>query len=313
MANEIPVVDFSSFNTDENFDETKPEINKLAKEIYDAFTTIGFVYIKNHDIPESEISGLFETGGKFFKLPSEEKNKFARKSNSKNHGYVGVGVEVLDTSKPTDYKEAFNVTEPFNNEIPWPGGECSNFQTTVSSFFQTCEKLSLGILDLIALGLKLEDGKLFRRTHAKFGRIENKTTLRLLYYPVMTELKKGQIRLGEHSDYGTITLLFQDQIGGLQVVSQKEGFIPATPIEGTILVNIGDLLQRWTNDKLVSTKHRVVVPGDDDLRRLSPRQSVAFFVQPDNDVIIECLDGSAHYPPITSLDYLNQRLNATYY
>ena len=64
----------------------------------------------------------------------------------------------LDTSKPTDFKEAFNVTEPFNNEIPWPGGQCSNFQPTVSSFFQTCEKLSLGILDLIALGLKLEVG-----------------------------------------------------------------------------------------------------------------------------------------------------------
>ena len=311
MANEIPVVDFSSFNTDENFDETKPEINKLAKEIYDAFTTIGFVYIKNHGIPESEITRLLTTGERFFKLPSEEKNKFARKPN--NHGYVAAGVELVDPNTPSDFKEAFDISEPFNNDIPWPHGQCSDFQPNVSSFFHSCEKLSLRILDLIALGLKLEDRRLLRQTHSKFGSIENRTTLRLLYYPVMTELKKGQIRLGEHTDYGTITLLFQDQIGGLQVVSQKEGFIPATPIEGTILVNIGDLLQRWTNDKLVSTKHRVVVPGDDDLRRLSPRQSVAFFVHPDNDVIIECLDGSAHYPPITSLDYLNQRLNATYY
>lgn len=151
---------------------------------------------------------------------------------------------------------------------------------------------------------------MLQRTHGKFGIRENKTTLRLLYYPAMTELKEGQVRLGEHSDYGTITLLFQDQIGGLEIL-QKEGFVPARPIEGTILVNIGDLLQRWTNDKLVSTIHRVVVPHE-ELRRLTARQSMAFFVHPDNDVIIECLDGSGHYPPITSLEYLNQRLVATY-
>ncbi|CAB4042505.1 UPF0676 -like [Paramuricea clavata] len=126
----------------------------------------------------------------------------------------------------------------------------------------------------------------------------------------MTELKEGQIRLGEHSDYGTITLLFQDQSGGLEI-RQEQGFVSARPIEGTILVNIGDLLQRWTNDKLVSTRHRVVIPKE-ELRRQTARQSVVLFVRPDNDVVIECLDGSGHYPPITALDYLNQRLNATY-
>ena len=313
-ANAIPVVDLSSYNTlnGKHLDESSPELNKLAQEIYEAFTTVGFVYVKNHGVPESEISGLFKVAKNFFDLPQEKKNKFARTSTSNNHGYVALGVETIDPSKPTDFKEAFNATEPFNDDIPWPDFECSDFRPTLNNFFHICEKLTHAILDLVSLGLKLEDRTLMRRTHTKFGTPENKTTLRILNYPNMTELKEGQIRLGEHSDYGTFTLLFQDQIGGLEVRSRKEeGFIPASPIEGTILVNIGDLLQRWTNDELISTRHRVVVPRD-ELKRSTPRQSAAFFVHPDNDVIIECLDGSGHYPPISSLDYLNHRLDATY-
>ncbi|XP_028411070.1 2-oxoglutarate-dependent dioxygenase htyE-like [Dendronephthya gigantea] len=314
MACEIPVVDFQNFDSasfdEEKLDETNPDIKKLSQEILSAFTTVGFVYIKNHGLPETEIRQVFQVGEKFFKLPTNEKSKYSKPPTS-NHGYVAVGVETTDPSKPTDFKEAFNITEPFNDEIPWPdAGDCSDFRFTMNRFFDLCKNLSHKIMYLISLGLKLKDRKLFHRTHKNIGTPENKTTLRLLYYPVMTQLRAGQVRLGEHSDYGTITLLFQDQIGGLEVRG-GEGFIPAYPIEGTILVNIGDLLQRWTNDRLMSTKHRVVVPRE-EIRRLSPRQSAAFFVHPDDDAIIQCLDGSKHYPPITSLEYLLQRLNATY-
>ena len=139
----------------------------------------------------------------------------------------------------------------------------------------------LNFVRFLCVHVFVQDKRLFRKTHEKMGSPDNKTTLRLLFYPIIEKLKEGQLRLGEHTDYGTITLLFQDQIGGLevwsprvvchgqllkiklykifeyffqpQVLSQKEGFIPARPIDGTIVVNIGDLLQRWTNDKLVST------------------------------------------------------------
>ena len=312
MSSEIPIVDFSPFNICENFDETKPEMHKLAQEIYDAFTSVGFTYIKNHGIPESEISKLFHVAEKFFKQPNKEKQRFERQTvTSTFHGWLAAGRELVDPSKPFDFKEAYDITEPYNNSLSWPDRDCSDFKETVERFFQSSEQLTHRILDLVCVGLKINDRRLFRKCHKKMGTPENKTTLRLLYYPVVKNLREGQLRLGEHTDYGTITLLFQDQVGGLEVLSKKKEFTPARPIEGTILVNIGDLLQRWTNDKLVSTCHRVVVPKE-ELFHLKPRQSVAFFVRPDNGVMIECLDGSNHYPPITALEYTKQRFNATY-
>ncbi|XP_028407443.1 2-oxoglutarate-dependent dioxygenase htyE-like [Dendronephthya gigantea] len=311
---EIPVVDFSCFNSFDgaSFVESNTQINDLAKEIYDAFSTIGFVYIKNHGIPTEKVTKLFEVAERFFKLPTKTKQPFATEFSVTNyHGWMAAGREIVDPDEPYDLKEAFDIVRPYDDDIPWPTGNCSDFQEITKDFFQCCEKLSHGILDLIAHGLKLDDRKIFRKTHGKFGTPDNKTSLRLLYYPFNADLEAGQIRLGQHSDYGTITLLFQDQIGGLEVFSQKEGFVPARPIEETILVNIGDLLQRWTNDKLVSTRHRVVVPQD-ELLRLKSRQSAAFFVLPENTTMVECLDGSNKYPPVTALDYLNQRLGDTY-
>lgn len=311
---EIPVVDFACFDcfNDLDFGKSNSEVDQLAREICNAFTTIGFVYIKNHGIPENEISKLFEVAERFFKLPTKDKERFSTKFSSTNyHGWLAEGKEIVDPNEPYDFKEAYDIEKPYDTELPWPDGECSDFREKVENFYHTCEKLSHGILDLISHGLQLQDRNFLTKAHGKFGSADNKTSLRLLYHPVNKDLQPGQIRLGEHSDYGTITLLFQDQIGGLEVFSQKEGFVPARPIEGTVLVNIGDLLQRWTNDKLVSTRHRVVVPYD-ELLRSNPRQSMAFFVRPDNNVVIECLDGSNNYPPVASQDYLNQRLAGIY-
>ncbi|MBN3307812.1 YQK1 protein, partial [Amia calva] len=132
---------------------------------------------------------------------------------------------------------------------------------------------------------------------------KNPTGLRTLYYPPVdrSSVKEGQIRCGEHSDYGSITLLFQSSEAGV--------YISAPPIPGTVLINIADLMQRWTCDRFVSAKHRVLLPADDDK---TTRQSMPFFVHPDDDAIISCFDGSNKYPPINSLDYLNERFYASY-
>uniref|UniRef100_A0AAR2JCD7 Fe2OG dioxygenase domain-containing protein n=1 Tax=Pygocentrus nattereri TaxID=42514 RepID=A0AAR2JCD7_PYGNA len=139
----------------------------------------------------------------------------------------------------------------------------------------------------------------------------NCTSLRALYYPPVKRetVKEDQIRCGEHSDYGSITLLFQSHEGGLQVMNRKGEFISAPSIPGTVLVNIADLMQRWTSDVFVSAVHRVLLPPEGDLRT---RQSLTFFVQPDNDAKISCCDGSNKYPPVRSWDYLQSRFNDTY-
>ena len=147
-------------------------------------------------------------------------------------------------------------------------------------------------------------------------------TLRLLYYPpVQKQLldQPSQRRIGEHTDYGTITLLFQDSVGGLQVKNHEGNYVQATPIEGTIVVNAADLLARWSNDLIKSTEHRVVSPPYDPLSDSYPaRYSIAYFCHPNFAATIACLDGTwddqkpKKYPPINSLEYLVQRLSATY-
>ena len=161
----------------------------------------------------------------------------------------------------------------------------------------------------------------------------NPTTFRTLFYPSLSSAdtqEPGVQRCGEHSDYGTITLLLQDSIGGLEVLSEGQ-WIPATPIPDTVLVNLGDLMQFWTADHYKATvssydmapitftmlislfikMHRVQIPKEETRQRCS-RQSLAFFVHPDNEVMVSPLDGSTKYPTISALDHLNQRYSQTY-
>jgi len=132
--------------------------------------------------------------------------------------------------------------------------------------------------------------------------------------------EEGQCRAGVHSDYGSITLLFQDPVGGLEVQNPQTGeFIPGPPIDGTIVVNVGDLLARWSNDVLRSTLHRVVAPPAkkiNDIEGITPlRQSIAFFCNPNFSSMISCLPNCGNvskYPPINTGDYIVGRLSATY-
>ncbi|KAG8759141.1 hypothetical protein FRC11_002467 [Ceratobasidium sp. 423] len=161
--------------------------------------------------------------------------------------------------------------------------------------------------------------------------------LRLLSYPPISRdalLKEGQSRAGAHSDYGSLTLLFQDQVGGLEVQNpHTKQFQPATPIPGTIVVNVGDLLARWSNDRLrrqvkhslyisslsntselYSTLHRVVAPPIGTGPMTPARQSIAFFCNPNGGAEIACLPntGKAKYPPVQTEAYIVGRLKATY-
>uniref|UniRef100_A0A7M5WVU3 Fe2OG dioxygenase domain-containing protein n=1 Tax=Clytia hemisphaerica TaxID=252671 RepID=A0A7M5WVU3_9CNID len=132
--------------------------------------------------------------------------------------------------------------------------------------------------------------------------------LRSLYYPGVDskEILPEQIRCGEHTDYGTLTLLFP-KAEGLEVKSPSGNFIKAKLIEGTIIVNAADLLERWSSGRIKSTLHRVSLPKDTN----QPRQSIAFFVNPDNETLVECLDGSNTCKPIRASDWLTKRFGET--
>ena len=307
----IPIIDFGEYglNVKDTAGVKADTLTNLGQKVKDAFSSVGFCYLKNHGVDEDLITKYRQVSREFFEQPVEVKKVYER-GNEINFGWVAVEREKVNPERPGDFKEAFNFC-PSDDPNNWPS--IPEFQLVSRKVFAECTALCHRMCDVLSVGLDLQ--KDFMKDAHKFvGKHGNPTTLRTLYYPPITDdtkLKPNQIRLGEHSDYGTITLLFQDDIGGLQVQSPGVGYVPATPIPGTVLVNIGDLMQRWTSDALLATKHRVLIP-EEEFRKKKSRQSVVFFIHPDDDFIIKCLDGSDKYEPVSSIDYLNYRFSVTY-
>ncbi len=314
---EIPVIDFEPF-----IDGDVVAQQAVSRQIYQACHEIGFMYLKNPGIPPSLIEQMFEQAKQFFALPLEIKNQVAWSSAFSNRGYVGVERERLDQDKPGDLKEAFNVGKEVNPKDiskqeqfslilnQWPQGQ-NAFREKVLEFYQACAEAAEKVCCAFAIALQLPES-FFADKHN-----QQNYTLRLLHYPPIEQIPKPQqVRAGEHSDYGSFTLLFQDEVGGLEVCTAAGEWIAAPCIPGTVVVNTGDLMQRWTNHVFCSTKHRVRVPTDDRVKR--SRNSIAFFCHPNNDAEIACLescqgpDRPPLYPPISAGDYLLSRLQATY-
>ena len=304
---QIPVIDFAPF-----LGGDVAERQTVVEQVYHACHNIGFMYLKNSGISLNLIDQIFVQTQQFFDLPFEVKHQLAWSDEFSNRGYIGVERERLDTNRPGDLKEAFNVgkEEEIENLVAnqWPADQ--EFRSSVLMFYESCTAVANGVLQAFALALQLP-ADFFATRHD-----EQNHTLRLLHYPPLQRSPKlGQVRAGEHSDYGSITLLFQDETGGLEVQTASGEWIAAPYIPGTVVVNTGDLMQRWTNHVFCSTKHRVMVPIDDRTKR--SRYSVAFFCHPNNDTEVACIascqeERSPIYPPISAGDYLLSRLRPTY-
>ncbi|KAK1751575.1 hypothetical protein QBC47DRAFT_390434 [Echria macrotheca] len=249
-----------------------------AKAILAGFQTAGFIYLKNIPITASTRAHVFNTSAKLFRLPTADKMAYAWTTPEANRGYSAPGrekvtqltdmaeVDKMRQAAP-DIKESFEIgrdDEPGHpNQWPHEAGELVGFKRTMLDFFDECKALHVEVMRAIAVGMGLDDAGFFDR----FVDVGD-NTLRLLHYPAVDkkvfQINPGQVRAGEHSDYGSITLLFQDSRGGLQVKSPTGKFVDATPIEDTCVVNAGDLLARWSNDTIKSTIHRVVEPPHDE-------------------------------------------------
>lgn len=307
----IPVVDFSVFSLEREPESvTQEELEAVSAQLYEAFTGVGFVFLQNTGISPQEVERVMEVSLQFFLLSEEQKKNYSRGSfREENHGWVSLETERLNPRLPGDLKESFN-TAQLSSDIKWPsGGVLKDFQQIQTSFFRRCRDLGLRVLRVMAHSLNLEP-ELFLKPHSRIGEDGNSTTLRSLYYPPIDpdQAKEGQLRCGEHSDYGSITLLFQSG-QGLQVRSRSGEFLSAPCVPGAVLINIADAMQRWTSDRFVSALHRVLLPAPGDP---SIRQSLAFFMHPDDSALIGCFDGSDKYPPITAGKYLSDRFNDSY-
>ncbi|BBD65553.1 2OG-Fe(II) oxygenase [Nostoc commune NIES-4072] len=291
----IPIIDLTAFSNGDTITR-----QNIIKQIYQACHEIGFMYLQNSGISKDLIKQVFSYSKSFFNLPLKVKQKQAWSDEFNNTGYVGLERERLDPNKPGDLKEAFNVNKQ----------AAIGIDASILAFYDSCTELANTVLQAYALALELPEDFFITRHN------QQNHTLRSLHYPpLQIPPKSGQVRAGEHSDYGSITLLFQDDVGGLEVQTASGNWIAAPAIPDTVVVNTGDLMQRWTNDIFCSTKHRVMIPSDNKVKQ--SRYSIAFFCHPNDDTEIACLEScqkeqSPIYPPILAGEYLLSRLQATY-
>ena len=281
--------------------------DEVATAVVSALEQRGFMYLRGHALGE-RIDAAFSMSREFFAADTDAKARVRYQDAHANFGYQGIEAESLDPAAAPDLKESFTMRNAPALAAADPRWPSHAFRAQAVDFHAAALAQAQDVLALIARGLGLVPAH-FAPLHSG----EN-VTLRYLHYPAgQVARRPDQLGAGVHTDYGAITLLFQDDVGGLEVCDAQNRWIPASPIEGCVVVNTGDLMERWTNGRLRSTPHRVrPVAGNRD------RYSIALFVDPDSSVRIECLpgcsgvDNPARYPTVTAGEHLQQRILASH-
>jgi isopenicillin N synthase-like dioxygenase len=318
----IPVIDLTPARTGD-----LRARQAVAQRIDEACREIGFFTITGHGVPREVMDSLRAQAHAFFALPLDEKRRAINPVPNSPRGYRALGIEALGrgnsaATTPPDLKEFYHIgreawpDEPYYTSaegrgyfIPnfWPDG-LAGFREAAARYYTEIEGVVGLLMRLAALGLGVDerffDDKIDRHISA----------MRLNFYPEQTVSPvPGQLRAGAHTDFGAFTILNGENVpGGLQVRTRKGDWIDVETDPGSFVVNIGDLLMRWTNDRWISNLHRVVNPPPTVAAR-AKRLSIAFFHQPNYDAMIECIapPGQAKYPPVRSGDYRDLKYRQT--
>ena len=293
VAKSIPVIDLAG--------------SRAPQEVHKACREIGFFYVANHGIAQSLIDAQFECARRFYALPDEKKLAIHMKKSASTAGYEPIGGQILDSQDagsekaPPDLKESFYCAMELPDDHAWakkkirgfghnqwPEG-LPGFKEQTLAYQAAMRELGNRVLAVLARSLELPENY-FVPYYDWPG-----TTLRLLRYPPHPQAAlANQLGAGAHTDWGGVTLLAQDDLGGLEVRNIEDQWVQATPIPGTFVINLGDLMQRWTNGLYRSNMHRV--KNNSSAR---DRYSIAFFYSPRPDSRIECLPTctDAEHPP----------------
>ncbi len=288
--------------------------NKFVEEIGKAYEEIGFVCLKNHFLSDVLVRDLYKEVTSFFELPIATKKSYEISALGGQRGYVSFGKEHAKGSVNADLKEFWHFgqvpEERANLDEDYPKNvvvtELPNFNETGMTAYRMLEKTGLYVLRALALYIGLDE---FYFDH---WAANGDSILRPIHYPPITREPEGAVRAGAHGDINLITLLMGASAGGLQVLRKDGEWIDAIPQEDELVINVGDMLERHTNNKLRSTIHRVVNPPRESWG--TPRYSIPFFMHPRGDMKLNCLDAcvdEAHpkaYEDITAGAFLNQRL-----
>jgi len=304
----IPVVDLSKFT-----DGTAAEKKAFVKKLGDAFHEIGFVGVKNHGVSQQLIDDFYAASKAFFALPTDVKRGYEKPELAGQRGYTAFGTEHAKQSKVADLKEFFQIGQSVLANHPLKAQYPDNVEVAEEPFFlglgvelyQAFEKAGGHLLEAIAIHLELDTTYFTEHIN------EGNSILRAIHYPPIRQEPKSAIRAEQHEDINLITLLVGASAGGLQLLNMDNEWMPITPEEDEIVINVGDMLQRLTNDYLKSTTHRVVNPPKEEWHK--PRLSIPFFLHPKSNMDLTCLakcvtEATPNYEPITAGEYLDERL-----
>jgi isopenicillin N synthase-like dioxygenase len=311
--NPLPIIDISALYTHDG-----DAWLEVSRQIDSACREWGFFYIKGHPISTERIDQVIDSAKRFFSSPLQEKLAIDITQSAHHRGYGAIATEQLDPNLPSDLKETFDMGlhlpadhpdvlagKPLRGPNRHPAQ--SGWAPLMEQHYRDMQALALTLLRAMTPALGIDWDFFDQRFEQPVS------VLRMIHYPPRhTATSEQQQGAGAHTDYGCITLLYQDVAGGLQVRDMRGQWVDAPPIEGTFVVNLGDMMARWSNDQYVSTPHRVISPLGVD------RYSMPFFAEPHPDTVVECLPGckdAAHpprYPAATCAEFLLSRFADTY-
>jgi len=305
----VPVVDLSKFTSG-----TAEEKSIFIKNLGKAFHEIGFVAVRNHGIPQPLIDGFYEAANDFFGLDVETKRKYEVPGLAGQRGYTSFGKEHAKQSNVADLKEFFQIGQTVRDDDPiksqYPDNvevkELPQFSKMGSDLYASFEVAGGHLLKAIAIYLELGDTYFDDKIH------NGNSILRAIHYPPIKEAPESAIRAEQHEDINLITLLVGASAGGLELLTMENKWVAVVPEPDEIVINVGDMLQRLTNNYMKSTTHRVVNPPKEEWHL--PRLSMPFFLHPRSTMDLTCLDTCVNetsplaYEPITAGEYLDERL-----
>jgi isopenicillin N synthase-like dioxygenase len=309
----IPVVDIAGLASADAADRAA-----VAAQVRDACADKGFFCIVGHGVPEALVAAMFEEALSLFDLPLDQKRAMDKSLSPANRGYEPVRGQTLEAGGRPDLKEGFYLGPDLPADDPrvlagrfnhganvWP--PLPRFRKVAEAYQAAMLALCGRLMGAIALSLDLPEDYF-----AGFCR-DPVAILRLLHYPAQPPSGPLEQGAGAHTDFGGLTVLLQDRNGGLQVMDRdRGGWIDATPVDGAFVVNLGDLIARWTNDRYRSTMHRVINSSGRE------RYSVPFFFSGHPDYEVFCLPGCLppgevpRYPPTTVEAHLRAMYRRTY-
>lgn len=316
LFEEIPSVDLADFLSD-NPEKRQNFVQKLGK----AYEEVGFVAVKNHGYSDEDREKLYQTVKKFFDLPEEVKMKYDFPEIQNQRGYTGKNKEKAKGFKTPDLKEFFHVGQEFTDEDAQKDAQLREYPKNIWAeevpemrevclkAFKTLEEAGRNLLRAIALYLELDEN--YFEDKVRNG---NSILRALHYFPIENPdaIPDDAVRAAAHGDINLITLLMGASADGLQVLRHDGKWIPVTALPEQVVVNVGDMLSRLTNNRLKSTIHRVVNPPRELMH--TSRYSIPFFMHPRSEMDLTCLENCINaenpklYEDITAGDFLQERL-----